>query len=227
MDTSAMGTAHSSNCPCKQCQKQASCARGLKLAWLNRSYGLARGEEQRQAAGSQLLPRWLQSFGVASDTLVHRALARKAPRTSQIWHGRALPRGIEKAGTSLRSSISSQTTELQALREVAGQARTTAAAPTAGSGYCGEIGVPDKASFLLNRKRIDRSFLFFPILYCLSIGKYFLSVSTPGLAWGRMEFDSNRNGTPFQAEWTDRSILQLGADALFWPAYPCRERTDH
>ena len=38
-----------------------------------------------------------------------------------------------------------------------------------------------RPSFLLNRKRIDRSFLLFPILYRLSIGIYFLSVSTPGL----------------------------------------------
>ena len=58
---------------------------------------------------------------------------------------------------------------------------TTAAAPTAGSGYCGEIGVLDKASFLLNRKRIGRSFLFFPIFNWLSIGICLLFGSTPGL----------------------------------------------
>ena len=50
------------------------------------------------------------------------------------------------------------------------------------AGYCGKIGVPDKVSFLLNRKQIDRPFLFFPILYLMSIGIYLLSVSTPGLA---------------------------------------------
>ena len=61
---------------------------------------------------------------------------------------------------------------------------TTAAAPTAGSGYCGEIGVLDKASFLLNRKRIGRSFLFFSIFNWLSIGICLLFGSTPGLTEG-------------------------------------------
>ena len=101
--------------------------------------------------------------------------------------GPGLPKWSRKGGKTGRSADREQVNSITSRQEAPAQARRKLLLVPQAPAPAGQIAFAEGEPFPINRKQIGSSFLLFPILYLMYIGKCFLSWGTPGLSQNRSE----------------------------------------